>query len=100
MKTFAEILADLRAAITDLTTAENTEQIAGIAKSLDTLEDAHRSAEEEAKSAKENLVKYVKEYAFKKPSQDNTGIEPPVSIEDAFENATNDIIEKRGKKQS
>ena len=100
MKTFAEILAQLRAEITELTTAENTEKIAGIAKGLDTLEDAHKSAEEEAKSAKENLVKYVKEYALKRPSQDNTGIEQPVSIEDAFENATNEIIEKRGKKQS
>ena len=99
MKTFAEILAGLRAEITNLTTAENTEKIAGIAKGLDTLEEAHNSTEEEAKSAKENLVKYVKEYAFKKPSQDNTGIEKPVSIEDAFENATNEIIEKRGKKQ-
>lgn len=100
MKTFAEILAQLRAEITELTTAENTEKIAGISKSLDILEDAHKSAEEEAKSAKENLVKYVKEYALKRPSQDNTGIEQPVSIEDAFENATNEIIEKRGKKQS
>ena len=99
MKTFAEILAELRAEIVELTTAENTEKIAGISKSLDTLEGVHKNAEEEAKSAKENLVKYVKEYALKKPSQDITGIETPVSIEDAFENATNDIIEKRGKKQ-
>lgn len=98
MKTFAEILAQLRAEITDLTTAENTEKIAGIAKSLDTLEDAHKSTQEEAKSAKDNLVKYVKEYALKKPSQVETGIETPVSIEDAFENATKEIIEKRGKK--
>ena len=99
MKTFAEILSQLRAEITELTTAENTEKIAGISKGLDTLEDVHKNAEEEAKSAKENLVKYVKEYALKKPSQDITGIETPVSIEDAFENATNEIKEKRGKKQ-
>ena len=43
-------------------------------------------------------MKYVKEYALKKPSQVETGIETPVSIEDAFENATKEIIEKRGKK--
>ena len=99
MKTFADVLSQLRADIQGMASSENVEKIAEMAKSLDTLEEIHKDSEKEANDAKENLVKYVKEYAFKKPSQVDTGIESPVSIEDAFENATNEIIEKRGKKQ-
>lgn len=99
MKTFAEILSQLRSDIQGMASSENVEKIAEMAKSLDTLEELHKDSEKEANDAKENLVKYVKEYAFKKPSQVDTGIDAPVSIEDAFENATKEILEKRGKKE-
>ena len=99
MKTFEEVLASLRSDIQGMASSENVEKIAEMAKSLDTLEELHKDSEKEANDAKENLVKYVKEYAFKKPSQVDTGIETPVSIEDAFDNATKEILEKRGKKE-
>ena len=99
MKTFAEILSQLRQDIQGMASTENVEKIATMAKSLDTLEELHKDSEKQANDAKENLVKYVKEYAFKNPSKVDTGIEQPVSIEDAFENATKEILEKRGQKE-
>ena len=99
MKTFEEILASLRSDIQGMASSENVDQIANMAKSLDTLEELHNDSKKEAAEAKENLVNYVKTYAFKKPAQNETGIETPVSIEDAFENATKEILEKRGKKE-
>lgn len=95
MGKFADTLAILRKDVEALTGAENVEQIANIAKSLDTLEAEYKTAEKETQDAKNNLVKYVKTYAFKETSGTDTGIEQPMTLEDAFAKAHEKTLENR-----
>lgn len=87
MAKFEEILGNIRKSLEGLTTAENVEATASIAKNIDRLEEEHKSTELELKNSKDALVKYVKETAFnKKPEEDNDLNKVP-SLEEAFEEA-------------
>lgn len=90
MSKFKELCATLRESVQGLVNETNVEKIAGVAKTIDAVEAEYETAEKETKEAKENLVKYVKEYAFKDKPEDKTGIETPPSIDDAIAEAFKD----------
>lgn len=98
MSKFSEILTKIRNDVQGLVSPDNVEAIAPIAKGLDTLEEEYNISEQATKDAKENLVKYVKEYAFKDKSDLDTGIEQPMSLEDAFAKAHEKTLENRKEK--
>lgn len=98
MSKFSEILTKIRNDVQGLVSSDNVEAIAPIAKGLDTLEEEYNISEQATKDAKENLVKYVKEYAFKDKSDLDTGIEQPMSLEDAFAKAHEKTLENRKEK--
>lgn len=98
MSKFSEILTKIRNDVQGLVSPDNVEAIAPIAKGLDTLEAEYNTAEQATKEAKESLVKYVKEYAFKDKSDLDTGIEQPMSLEDAFTQAHAKTLENRKEK--
>lgn len=87
MKTFKETIATLREHTQALLNETNIEAIATVAKEIDSLEALHEQAEEELQGAKDNLVKYVKEYAFKEKSPDLTGTVETPTLDDAIEEA-------------
>lgn len=90
MKSFQEILTALRGQVSDLTSPENVEKMAAIAKTCDELEAAHKTAEEELQSTKNTLVHYVKDTSFKSKSEDDTGIEKTPSLDEAIASAFED----------
>lgn len=87
MTKYDEKANDLRNFIQALLNENNVEQIAEVSKAIDSLEEEHKKTEEELKGAKNTLVKYVKEYAFKNKSEDKTGIEKAPSLDEAFAEA-------------
>ena len=91
MSKFNELCTALRGAVQGLLDNTNVEKIAGIAKTIDGIEAEYNSAENEAKNAKENLVKYVKEYAFKEKPDDETGTAEPPCLDDAIADAFKDL---------
>lgn len=86
MSKFNDLMGGVRTALKGLLNETNVEQVASITKSLDDMEHEHASTEAEVQSAKDNLVKYVKEYAFK-DKQVDAGLDKPVSLDDAFADA-------------
>lgn len=98
MGKFADTIAILRKDVSELTSSDNVDKVAGISKNLDELEAEYNKSEEATKEAKENLVKYVKTYAFKEPVITDTGVETPLTLEEAFEKATKEMLEKRKEK--
>lgn len=86
MNSFKELLAGVRTGLKGLLNETNVDAIASISKSLDDMEQSHATTEAECQSAKDNLVKYVKEYAFKEKSVDEHLDNPP-SLDEAFAEA-------------
>ena len=87
MSKFNDILTELRHSVQGLVNETNVDAIARIAKNMDSLEAEYKTAETEKQEAKENLVKYVKEYAFKEKGKDETETALPPSLDEAIENA-------------
>lgn len=86
---FEEIMAQVRAILQNLLNEENVDKIAEGAKTLDSLEEAYKASQKEAQDAKENLVKYVKEYAFQDKGEDIAHIEETPSLDELFEKEFN-----------
>lgn len=91
MANFNEILAKAKEQLQDLVDGNNVEKIAGIAKTFDSLETEYKAVEKEKQDAKDSLVKYVKEYAFKEKEPDTTGTDLPPTIDEAIEEAFKDL---------
>lgn len=87
MGKFKELATALRGAVQNLVNDTNVEAVAGIAKTIDSMEVEYETAEKETKEAKNTLVKYVKDYAFKEKPEDNTGVETPPTLDDAIAEA-------------
>lgn len=85
MSKFNEIIAQMKETLQGLLTDANVDQVAKGAKALDALEAEYKTAQEEAQSAKDKLVKYVGEYAFQNKGEDNTHIEETPSLDELFE---------------
>ena len=79
-------------------TADNKDIIAEISKELDSLSDEHDKTETELTSVKDKLVDVVKNTSFKKEeidNQDKGETDEPMSIDDASEEALNEILANR-----
>lgn len=79
-------------------TADNTDIIAEISQELDSLSDEHEKTEKELTSVKDKLVDVVKNTSFKKEeidNQDKGETDEPMSIDDASEEALNEILANR-----
>ena len=87
MSKFEELVTGLRGAVQELINETNVDKIASIAQSIDNLEVEYKTAEKATQEARDSLVKYVKEYAFKEKSEDHTGTQEPPSLEDAIAEA-------------
>ena len=78
--------------------ADNTEIIAELTQELDSLSDEHEKTEKELTSVKDKLVDVVKNTSFKKEeidNQDKGETDEPMSIDDASEEALNEILANR-----
>ena len=89
MPKFEEIMAQMRGQMQDLLNENNVDKIAQGVKTLDALEAEYKTAQKESQDAKENLVKYVKEYAFKDKPEDSTHTEETPSLDELFEKEFN-----------
>ena len=78
-------MAQMRGTLQGLLNDENVEKVAEGAKALDSLEAEYKTAQEEAQSAKDRLVKYVGEYAFQNKGNDDTHTEATPSLDELFE---------------
>lgn len=79
-------------------TADNTEIIAELTQELDSLSDEHEKTEKELTSVKDKLVDVVKNTSFKKEEVDNQDkgeTDEPMSIDEASEEALNEILANR-----
>lgn len=86
MNNFKDLMAGVRTGLKGLLNENNVDAVASISKSLDDMEKVHANTEAEAQSAKDNLVKYVKEYAFKEKQVD-AGLDTPPTLDEAFAEA-------------
>ena len=89
MANFKEVLAQTREQLKGLLNDSNIDQIAQANKGLDALEAEYNNAEKQASEAKENLVKYVKEYAFNDKAEDTTHTEEAPTLDELFEKEFN-----------
>ena len=85
--TFKEILQQMRTQTQALINDTNVEQVAQVAKQIDSLEEAYNAQESELQGARASLVKYVKEYAFKDKATDVTGTEKTPTLDEALAEA-------------
>lgn len=74
MRKYNEITNNLRAVLKELTTADNAEKIASLAKIVDEADEAYKAKDEELIETKSALVDFVKNTSFTKPQED---IVPP-----------------------
>lgn len=89
---FEEILNNLRAQVKELTTADNANAVASIAKNIDDAESAYKAQTEELNDTKSALVDYVKNTSFSKPSEDIVPEpKPEPSLDDIMMEKLNDI---------
>lgn len=82
MSKFSDTMAQIREFLKSSLTNDNIEQTTNASKQLDTLEAEYNAREKEVSEAKDNLVKYVKEYAFDKPGEDTTHTGETPSLDD------------------
>ena len=81
-------------------TAENTEEITGLSKDLDTLQDSMVKEEEEHTKTKDKLVDYVKNTAFKKETiEDDPEDDSPKTMEEAEKIALKKLMDSRKNKE-
>ena len=85
MSKFEEIMSQARGILQGLLNDSNVDKVAEGAKALDALTEEYKASEKEAQSAKDNLVKYVGEYAFKDKGSDDTHTEETPTLDDLFE---------------
>lgn len=79
---FKDKMAHIRESVKGFLNSDNVEAITALSKELDGIEAEYETARKAESDAKENLVKYVKEYAFDKPLEDSTHTEESPSLDD------------------
>lgn len=84
MAKFKETVVTLRGALQELINETNVDKIASMANTIDALEAEYDAQEKATQEARDSLVKYVKEYAFKEKAPDTTGTEEAPSLDDAI----------------
>lgn len=88
---FSELLSRIKNNLKDLTTADNVEKISAIDKDIDSLNEAHTKQGEELQKTKDSFVNYVKDTGFTKPSEDIDPTPKEISLDEAFNNAINNL---------
>ena len=89
MTKFEEKITQMKETLQSLLNDENVEKVAEGAKTLEALESEYKATQQEAQSAKDKLVKYVGEYAFKDKGEDSTHTEETPSLDELFEKEFN-----------
>ena len=88
---FKELLSRIKDNLKDLTSADNIEKIASLDKDINSLNECYTKQGEELQKTKDSLVNYVKETGFTKPSEDVDPTPKEISLDEAFNNAINNL---------
>ena len=88
---FKELLSRIKDNLKDLTSADNIEKIASLDKDIDSLNECYTKQGEELQKTKDTLVNYVKDTGFTKPSEDADPTPKEISLDEAFNNAINNL---------
>ena len=88
---FKELLSRIKDNMKDLTSADNIEKIASLDKDINSLNECYTKQGEELQKTKDSLVNYVKETGFTKPSEDVDPTPKEISLDEAFNNAINNL---------
>lgn len=98
MKTYVEIITDLKAGLKGILSADNTEAVAALDKQIDELSGLHEEDGKKIGELKETLVSYVKNTSFKLPKNENPDDDiddAPKSVDDIMKETLEEIIKNR-----
>lgn len=98
MKTYVEIISDLKAGLKGILSADNTEAVAALDKQIDELSGLHEEDGKKIGELKETLVSYVKNTSFKLPKNENPDDDiddAPKSVDDIMKETIEEIIKNR-----
>lgn len=82
--TFQETSQKIKEGLKALLTAENTEAVTSLVKDLESLEETHKSSENQLQEVKDKLVDYVTKTSFGEAPKDDITTEEPLTLDEAI----------------